>query len=82
MTAGLDRLELAFDRVDDFLAVQRGASGDDLIAAVERLQEAVGIDAAERRLVGRRLAHLDAADRGGAVLFGMVIALLAAELST
>lgn len=73
-----DSLDRAFDRLDDFLAVQRGAAGDELLAAAERLQEAVGIDSRERRLIARRLGALNAEGRGGAVLLGMIVALLAA----
>ena len=48
------RLAAAFDRVDDFLAVQGpGISVD----AVTLLQEAVGVDASARAVIGERVRH-------------------------
>lgn len=77
MTAS--RLTVAFDRVDDFLAVQGpGISVD----AVVLLQEAVGVDAHARAVVGDRITVL--VDEGhpavaGSVLLGVLVGLFAAE---
>jgi hypothetical protein len=73
------RLTVAFDRVDDFLAVQgQGISVD----AVVLLQEAVGVDAHARAVVGDRVTAL--ADAGhpavaGSVLLGVLVGLFASE---
>lgn len=71
-------LETAFDRIDDFLAVQAGELSMD---AVLRLQESVGVDDDARAAFARRLSevHPDAAP--GAVLLGVLLGLSAAELS-
>lgn len=77
MTAS--RLTVAFDRVDDFLAVQGpGISLD----AVVLLQEAAGVDAHARAVVGDRVTAL--ADAGhpavtGSVLLGVLVGLFASE---
>jgi hypothetical protein len=72
-----DRLATAFDRIDDFLAVQ---SPGLTLDAVLRLQEAVGIDDHARALIGERLATLE--QRGqraavGSLLLGLLIGLFA-----
>ena len=73
------RIDVAFDRVDAFLAVQGHAPTVD---AVKLLQEAVGVDADARAVIAARLAAL--ADAGqqpavGSLLLGVLIGLFAAD---
>lgn len=78
MTAS--RLAAAFDRVDDFLAVQGPGINVD---AVTLLQEAVGVDASARAVIGERVAALTDAGHSataGSVLLGVLVGLSAAEL--
>lgn len=70
-----DSLQLAFDRVEDFLAVQRPLSLPPLL----RLQEAAGIDARERTVVRERLSELGQDEAGGGVLLGLLVGLFAAQ---
>jgi hypothetical protein len=75
-----DSLAIAFDRLDDFAAVQGSPLSTD---AVLLLQESVGIADPERRLILERLASLQPPGRptpAGAVLLGILIGLSAAEL--
>ena len=73
-------LRIAFDRIEAFLAVQQGARGARLAGAVECLQAAAGIGAAERRQIAHGLARLDALDpRAGDVMLGVLVASLAAR---
>jgi hypothetical protein len=72
-----DRLAAAFDRIDDFLAVQTPGLTLD---AVLRLQEAVGIDDHARALIGERIAALE--QRGqcaaaGSLVLGLLLGLFA-----
>jgi dienelactone hydrolase len=79
VTAPLPDLDRAFDRIDDFLAVQ-GAACD--LPAVLALQEAVGVDDASRAVIGERIAALaDAGHRAaaGSVLLGILVGLFAVE---
>jgi hypothetical protein len=80
MAARPPDLARAFDRLDDFLAVQGPRPAPDAVLA---LQRAVGIDARERVLIGQRVAALAGADDGaataGPVLLGILVGLLAAE---
>ena len=69
-------LATAFDRIDDFLTVQRAAGGI-TVEAVELLQRAVGVEDEERALIAQRVETLGAS--GGSVLLGIIIGLLAAE---
>ncbi len=73
-----EALAEAFNRMDDFLAVQ---SGDDGISldAVECLQAAVGIEGDARQLFKGRLAQVSKSAHTGQVLFGVIVGLLAAE---
>lgn len=72
-------LQTAFDRIEAFLAVQRGARGAPLAAAVDCLQAAAGIGPDHRRAIAHGLARLDALDpRAGDVMLGVLIATLAA----
>ena len=75
-----DSLARAFDRVDDFQAVQHGASPDDLREAVDLLQESVGIRDAERSLLVERLDEIRGAEFAPAhVLLGLILGLMAAQ---
>jgi hypothetical protein len=79
ITASLER---AFDRISDFEAVQAGRSAEQMLEAVERLQEAVGIGCDTRVLIRDRLDQIAGSARApGHVLLGMIVGLLAAEFS-
>ena len=82
MSAINDSLARAFARIDDFEAVQANAGGRELIDAVARLQESVGVDDEARALIGERLRERrDASRRApGHVLLGIILGLIAAEL--
>jgi hypothetical protein len=69
-----DGIATGFDRIDDFLAVQGSWPPPD---AVLRLQEAVGIDDGERRVIRERLEALETRAPAGAVLLGILVGLLA-----
>lgn len=68
----------AFDRVESFCAVQLAEQGGFTLEAVARLQEAVGLGDAERRLVAQRLPALGDSS-AGAVLLGVLLGLFAAQ---
>ena len=72
----------AFDRFDDFLAVQRDTRPhpEEFVAALRLLQESVGIADDERDVIRGRLAALDGVDQPGAVVLGLIVGHLAAEL--
>jgi hypothetical protein len=70
------QLATAFDRLDDFVAVQRAAGGI-TAEAVELLQCAVGIEDEQRAVIAQRVAALGA--NGGSVLLGVLVGLLAAQ---
>jgi hypothetical protein len=72
----MDPLSTAFDRIDDFVAVQR-AAGEITVEAVELLQQSVGVEDHQRALIAQRVEALGAS--GGAVLLGVLVGLLAAE---
>jgi hypothetical protein len=79
MPASRDDLQHAFDRIDDFLAVQGPVLRPD---AVEALQQAVGVDDGARALIRERVDRLapgGAAEAGGAVLLGILVGLFAAD---
>ena len=72
-------LTSAFDRIEDFLAVQGPAPARDAVLALE---EAVGLDDASRALIRARVTAL--ADSGhaaaaGSVVLGILVGLFAAE---
>jgi len=67
-------LASAFDRLDDFMSVQR-AGGGPTLEAVELLQQAAGVDATERAVISARAAVLGVPAE--AVLLGVVLARLA-----
>jgi hypothetical protein len=72
----MDQLTAAFDRIDDFVAVQNGAGGI-TAEAVELLQRAVGIEDTQRAVIAERVDALGA--NGGAVLLGVLVGLFAAQ---
>ena len=75
-----DSLARAFDRIEDFQAVQRDARPDELAGAVECLQESVGVNDDERALFAERLDCIRGSDRApGHVLLGLILGLMAAE---
>ena len=81
-----DSLARALDRIEDFEAVQSGASSEELRDAVVVLGESVGIGDEARALLGERLEHLedleDAPCARGHVLLGLIVGLTAAELES
>jgi len=79
ITASLAR---AFDRIDDFQAVQAGRMGEELCEPVIRLQESVGIVDDSRALLRERLDGIKGASTApGSVLLGVIVGLMAAELA-
>lgn len=71
-------LHRAFDRIEDFLAVQRSLSVGDL-TPVLRLQAAAGMDEAERAAVAQRVSALGCDERAGAILLGVLLGLFTAQ---
>jgi hypothetical protein len=69
-----DRLTAAFDRIDDFVAVQRAASGP-TVEAVELLQQAAGVESEQRAVIAARAAALGVSAE--TLLLGVIIAKLA-----
>ena len=75
-----DSLASALGRVDDFKAVQAGADSDGFQAAVELLQESVGIRDDERVVLRDWLdRHRGSKRADGHVLLGLIVGLLAGE---
>ena len=75
-------LDRAFDRIEDFQAVQDGVVGEELLEAVNRLQESVGIADEPRALIAERLGGIAGSSRApGHVLLGVIVGLMAAELA-
>jgi len=72
-------LATAFDRLEDFCAVQRAEHGAITSQGVDLLQEAVGIDDSMRRVPVERLPKLGTEAASGSVLLGMLLASLADE---
>jgi len=72
----MDPLTDAFDRLDDFVAVQSAAGGI-TADAVELLQRAVGIEDEQRAIIARRVDALGA--NAGSVLLGVLVGLLAGQ---
>jgi hypothetical protein len=78
-----DSLARAFDRIEDFEAVQSGRSGEDLLDAVLLLQESVGIGDEARALLRDRLpVGAGTSHPAGHLLLGLIVGLTAAELGT
>jgi hypothetical protein len=73
-----EALAEAFNRMDDFLAVQSG-TGEISLDAVECLQAAVGIEGDARQLFKGRLAQVSKSAHAGQALLGVIVGLLAAE---
>jgi hypothetical protein len=79
-----ERLHRAFDRIEDFLAVSRGLEFERYLEAVLCLQEAVGIEEAERAVIRDRLeilceAYGQCMDQTGGLMLGLIVSGLAAE---
>ena len=72
----------ALARIDDFEAVQAGVSGQDLVDAVARLQESVGLDDDARARIREWIGERGSASRRapGHLLLGIIVGLMAAEL--
>ena len=71
-----DALATAFDRIDDFVAVQRAAGGPTL-QSVELLQRAAGVERDQRAVVADRAAALGVPAE--ALLLGVLVGLLASQ---
>jgi hypothetical protein len=69
-----DALSIAFDRLDDFVCVQRACGGPTL-EAVELLQQAAGVELAQRRVIAARAAALGVSAE--TLLLGVIVAKLA-----
>jgi len=69
-----DALTAAFDRIDDFVAVQRAAGGP-TVEAVELLQQAAGVESEERAVIAARAAALGVSAE--TLLLGVIVAKLA-----
>ena len=69
-----DALASAFDRIDDFVAVQRAAGGPTL-GAVELLQRAAGVEGAQRAVIAARAAALGVPAE--TLLLGIIVGRLA-----
>jgi hypothetical protein len=69
-----DALATAFDRIDDFVAVQRAAGGPTL-AAVELLQRAAGVEQDHRAVIAARAAALGVPAE--TLLLGIIVGRLA-----
>jgi hypothetical protein len=69
-----DALTAAFDRLEDFVSVQRACGGPTL-AAVERLQQAVGVEGEQRAVIAARAAALGVSAE--TLLLGVIVAKLA-----
>src|SRR3954466_10154493 len=74
-----DPLNRAFDRLDDFVAVQTAGGQELTLQAVELLQEAVGVDADCRSVIATRAPSLGTDAHVGAVLLGVLVALFAIQ---
>jgi hypothetical protein len=75
----MDALSTAFDRIDDFVAVQTAARGGITADAVGLLQAAVGIAEEERGTIRERVAGVSPGAHAGSVLLGILVGLLAAQ---
>jgi hypothetical protein len=79
MPAARPGLDDAFDRIDDFLAVQSPVLSRDAVLA---LQAAVGVDDESRAVIRERVAALAESGHGlaaGSVLLGILVGLFAAD---
>jgi hypothetical protein len=73
-----ESLGLAFDRIDDFVAVQSPLSTHDL-GPVMCLWEAAGVGDRERALLVDRIRRLARTEHSGDVALGVLIGLLAGQ---
>ena len=73
-------LELAFDRIDDFVTVQSPLSRENL-GPVLCLWEAAGVSDDERAALGRRIRQLASSEQAGGLALGVLIGLLATQHS-
>jgi len=82
MSDATDSLAGALARIDDFEAVQADVCGQELVDAVARLQESVGLDDEARARIGEWLGERGSASRRapGHLLLGIVVGLMTAEL--
>ena len=69
-------LATAFDRIDDFVAVQHAAGGP-TVESVELLQLAAGVEREQRAVVASRAAALGVPAE--ALLLGVLVGLLARQ---
>jgi hypothetical protein len=69
-----DALASAFDRIDDFVAVQR-ATGGPTVEAVELLQQAAGVERDQRAAIAARAAALGVPAE--TLLLGVLVGLFA-----
>jgi uncharacterized tellurite resistance protein B-like protein len=69
-----DALTAAFDRLEDFVSVQRACGGPTL-AAVELLQQAVGVEGEQRAVIAARAEALGVSAE--TLLLGVIVAKLA-----
>ena len=74
-----DPLSRAFDRLDDFVAVQTANGGQITLEAAELLQHAAGVDADCRSVIATRAPSLGTDAHTGAVLLGVLIGLFAVQ---
>jgi hypothetical protein len=75
-----DALQAAFDRIEDFLAVQSADGAPIALEPVMRLQESVGINDDARAAFVERLSDVQPDGDAGAVLLGLIVGLSAAQL--
>ena len=76
-----ESLELAFDRIDDFVAVQSPLSSENL-GPVLCLWEAAGVSDDERAVLGQRIRELAGSEQAGGLALGVLIGLLATQLAS
>ena len=74
-------LELAFDRIDDFVTVQCPLSRENL-GPVLCLWEAAGVSDDERAVLGQRIRQLASSEQAGGLALGVLIGLFATQLSS
>ena len=79
MSEMTERLAAALGRIDDFNAVQSRSDREEMIAAVLRLQEAVGIDDDSRAVLRDGIERLKLEKQAAGVLLGLVVGLFAAQ---
>ena len=73
-------LQEAFDRLQDFLAIQAAGDRPLELAQVLRLQQSIGVDDQARAVFARCLDEVQPNAPAGAVLLGLLVGLSAAQL--